>query len=109
MIVECWNTFGDLGAAARSSNAKVRDEERRAVAIATDGEPFSVGLVWVVRDTRANRELIDRYPGFFASRLPGSSSRWIKAVASETSPPLEPGLVWCDVNATRLFARRRPT
>jgi len=33
VIVECWNTFGDLGAATRSSNEKIRDEEQRAVAI----------------------------------------------------------------------------
>jgi hypothetical protein len=47
VIVECWNTFGDLGAATRSSRAKVRDEELHAVAIAGDGAPFEVGLVCV--------------------------------------------------------------
>ncbi len=109
VLVECWNTFGDLGAATRSGNAKVRDEEQRAVAIAGDGEPFTVGLVWVVRDTKANRELVARYPGVFAARLPGSSRGWLTTLKTRTPMPPAPGLIWCDVKATRLFARRRPT
>jgi len=107
VIVECWNTFGDLGAAARSSNAKVRDEEQHAVAIAGDGPPFRVSLVWVVRDTKANRELIARYPSAFQARLPGSSLAWLKALTTRTDPPTQPGLVWSDLKSTRLFARRR--
>jgi transcriptional regulator with XRE-family HTH domain len=106
VIVECWNTFGDVGAAARSSNAKVRDEEQHAVAIAGDGPPFAVHFVWVVRDTRANRELIARYPQAFAARLPGSSHAWLKALTMRAPPPTGSGLVWCDVNSTRLLARR---
>ena len=107
VIVECWNTFGDLGAATRSSNAKVSDEEQHAVAIAGDGKAFDVGLVWVVRDTRANRELIHRYPTVFAIKLPGSSAGWVKAITDASAPlPNAPGLIWCDVNATRLVARR---
>ena len=107
VIAECWNTFGDLGAAARSSNAKLRDEEQQAVAIAGDGEPFHVGLVWVVRDTKANRELVTRYAGVFEARLPGSSARWVGVITRQFSPPAEPGLVWSDLRATRFFARRR--
>ena len=106
VIVECWNTFGDLGAATRSSNAKVRDEEQHAVAIAADGPPFKVGLVWIVRDTKANRGLIARYPALFATRLPGSSAQWLKALTRRSTPPKGPGLMWCDVRSTRLFARR---
>jgi hypothetical protein len=106
VIVECWNTFGDIGAAARSSNAKVRDEEQHAVAVAADGSPFTVQLVWVVRDTKANRELIARYPQAFAARLPRSSTAWLKALTTRTAPPTESGLVWCDLDSTRLFARR---
>ena len=106
VIVECWNTFGDLGAATRSSNAKVRDEEQHAVAIAGEGEPVRVTLVWIVRDTKANRALVARYPGLFATRLPGSSIQWLKALTTRVKAPPEPGLVWCDVRSTRLFARR---
>src|SRR4051794_30425556 len=107
VIVECWNTFGDLGAAARSSNDKLRDAEQQAVAIAGDGEPFRVGLAWVVRDTKANRALVAKYSGAFETRLPGSSARWVEAIHKRRAIPTQAGLVWCDVNATRLAARRR--
>ena len=107
VIVECWNTFGNLGESARSSNGKIRDEAQHAVAIAGDGEPFSVSLVWVIRDTTRNRELVARYPGVFESRLPGSSARWVEAITRRSQPPAEPGFIWCDTSATRLYARRR--
>jgi len=107
VIVECWNTFGDLGAAARSGDRKVKDEQQRAVAIAGDDEPFAVGLVWVIRDTRANRALVNRYPNFFDTRLPGSSSRWLAAIDSRQPMPARSGQLWADVRGTRLTARRR--
>lgn len=107
VIVECWNTFGNLGDATRSSNRKVRDEQQHAVAIAGDGKAFTVGLMWVVRDTQRNRELIGRYPGIFDSRLPGSSTKWLAALTKCDPMPAQPGLVWCDLGATRLLARRR--
>jgi transcriptional regulator with XRE-family HTH domain len=109
VIVECWNTFGDLGAAARSSNDKVREAEQQAVAIAGGGSPFVVGLLWVVRDTRANRELAGRYAGAFESRFPGSSHAWVEALVKRERMPTSPGMVWCDVDAKRVFARRKPT
>ena len=107
-IVECWNTFGDLGQATRSSDQKMRDAEDRAVAVAGDGEPFAVGLCWVVRDTKANRELVARYDHIFSARFPGSSLAWVRALTEPGAPmPNQPGLVWCDMRATRLFPHRR--
>ena len=76
------------------------------VAIGRNGEQFSVGLVWVVRDTKANRELLRRYAGSFDTRFPGSSAHWVNAISRGSDFPAQPGLVWCDVNRTRLFARR---
>lgn len=108
VVGECWNTFGDLGQAARSSDHKGRDAQQQAVAVAGEGEPFAVGLVWIVRDTRANRELIERYGEIFGSRFPGSSQRWVQAIMEGGPMPAQPGLIWCDVRATRLFARRMP-
>jgi transcriptional regulator with XRE-family HTH domain len=106
VLVECWNTIGDVGAAARSSSRKVTEAE--ALAIALGGErPHSVHGCWVVRATARNRELVARYPEVFAARFPGSSEGWIRALATGSEPPSEPGLVWCDVAATRLFAWRR--
>jgi transcriptional regulator with XRE-family HTH domain len=105
--VECWNTIGDIGAAARSSARK--QAELAALAIARWGTNATTGLVWVVRATARNRALIARYPEVFASRFPGSSRGWVDALTNGTPPPLEPGLVWSDVAGTKLFAwRRRP-
>ena len=108
MIVECWNTFGDLGAAARSSNQKIRDEELRAVAIAGDGEPFGSAWCGSCAIRRQTAQLIARYPGIFQARLPGSTVGWLKTLTDRGPMPAQPGLIWCDVKATRLFARRRP-
>ena len=94
VIVECWNTFGDLGEALRSSDYKVR-------------EVAGAGLLWVVRDTRANRELVGRYGTLLESRFKGSSVGWVRALVGEGAVPDQSGLVWCDVKGTRVFARRR--
>jgi transcriptional regulator with XRE-family HTH domain len=103
-IVECWNSFGDLGAAARSSNRKVAEAEALAAALGGDEGSFQVGLCWVVRDTARNRELVKRYPHIFDGRFPGSSAAWVRALTEGTAMPATHGLVWCDLNATRLFA-----
>ena len=102
---ECWNTFGDVGAGARSSTRKVAELEQ--LALAAWGPPARAALVWVVRDTARNRELIARYPEIFARRFPGSSRAWVDALTMGSAVPTEPGLVWCDVRATRLFAWRK--
>lgn len=94
VVVECWNTFGDLGEAIRSSDYKIRDI----------GE---AGLLWVVRDTRANREMLGRYGGLLDSRFRGSSVAWLHCLRLGGQMPKEAGLVWCDVRSTRLYARRR--
>jgi DNA-binding XRE family transcriptional regulator len=107
IINECWNTFGDLGAAARSSNRKLAEAGALATTLGGDGPPYEVGLCWIVRDTRHNRELIERYPHIFDSRFPGSPAAWVRALTVGGPLPREPGLVWCDVGATRLYARRR--
>lgn len=102
---ECWNTIGDVGGAARSSARKLAELDD--LATARWGEGSSTGLVWIVRATARNRALIARYPEVFASRFPGSSRGWVDALTMGSEPPPEPGLVWCDVGATRLFAWRR--
>jgi len=106
ILAECWNTIGDIGAAARSTNRKVAEAGAFA-AYAWGEEPHRVGAVWVVRATKRNRELVARYAEVFAARFPGSSARWVAALTRGDDPPDEPGLVWCDVRATRLFAWRR--
>src|SRR5918996_950216 len=55
VLVECWNTFGDLGGAIRSTRRK----EQEAAATWPDDR---IATVWVVRATVANRALLSRYP-----------------------------------------------
>jgi transcriptional regulator with XRE-family HTH domain len=112
VLVECWNTIGDVGAAARSSERKRAEAEQMAVAsgpVRLDGtvEPYRVHGCWVVRATARNRALVARYPEVFATRFPGSSAGWVRGLVAGGEAPSEPGLIWCDVGATRLFAWRR--
>jgi len=104
LCIECWNTIGDIGAAVRTSARKAAELE--AMAIARWGAAATTALVWVVRATARNRALLERYPESFASRFRGSSQRWVAALVDGGDPPPEPGLVWCDISATRLFAWR---
>ncbi len=108
LIVECWNTIGDVGAAYRGTSRKLEDGEEYAAGRWGD-DPNLVSACWVVRATARNRALLARYPALFAARFPGSSRAWVRALTEGTEPPRETGLVWCDVAATRLYAWRRPT
>jgi hypothetical protein len=107
VLTECWNTIGDIGAAARSTSRKVAETEQLAVVRGGDGAAWRVASVWVVRATRRNRNLVRRYPEVFAARFPGSSAAWVRALTTGTEPPVQPGLVWCDIAGTRLSAWRR--
>jgi len=112
VLIECWNTIGDVGGAARSSERKRAEAEALAVAVGplredATVEPCRVRGCWVVRATARNRALVARYPEVFATRFPGSSSGWVGALVARGEPPSEPGLVWCDVGAKRLFSWRR--
>lgn len=112
ILCECWNSFGDVGAAARSASRKLAEAEAFATAIWGDAMHL-VTSCWVVRDTRRNRELVRRYPEVFRSMCPGSSAAWVRALTWARSadgvniPPAEPGLIWSDVGATRVFAWRQ--
>ncbi len=102
---ECWNTFGDVGAATRSSRRKLADLQQ--LAVARWGETARAGLVWIVRETTANRALINRYPEVFASLFTGSSRAWVATLTTGSEPPNGPGLVWCDLATGRLHAWNR--
>jgi hypothetical protein len=105
LVVECWNTFGDIGAAIRASNRKRAEAEALAAArwgLDVDG----VHLVWVVRSTRQNRALLGRYPELFGSAFPGSSRGWVRSLVRGAIPPRDVGLVWASVDGSQLIARR---
>ncbi len=106
LVVECWNTIGDVGASARTSARKLAEAD--ALASLRWGErSHSTGLVWVVRATARNRQLVARYPEVFAARFPGSSTAWARALTAGTEPPEQPGLVWASVDGKRIYPWRR--
>jgi len=105
IAVECWNTIGDVGAAARSSRRKVA--ELQDLAVGRWGVPAQAGLVWVLRETTRNRALLNRYPEVFAATFTGSSHGWVEALTAGAEPPAEPGLIWCDTSTGRLHAWHR--
>jgi transcriptional regulator with XRE-family HTH domain len=96
ILEECWNTIADLGAAARSSTRKLVEAADLATVLGDGGTAYGVHLVWLIRPTAANRELVRRYPSVFRSRFPGSSARWARAINEGGPPPEEPGIVWLD-------------
>jgi hypothetical protein len=106
LLIECWNTFGDVGASVRSTMRKQAEAE--AYAIATGGDqPHRVSTCWVVRATARNRALVGRYPEVFANRFRGSSAAWVRTLTEGSPPPMEPGLVWCDASVSRLYPWRQ--
>jgi transcriptional regulator with XRE-family HTH domain len=109
IIEEAWNTFGDLGAAARST-ARKRAEAADLAATTDNGPPYRVASVWVVRPSASNRNLLARFPGIFGVACPGPSRGWTRALTSTDAPPEEPGLVWLDpLNGRVSEWRRRST
>lgn len=107
ILVEAWNRLDDIGSAARSTARKVAEADQLAAAIGSEGHPYRVASVWVMRTTARNRGLVRNYPDVFAARFPGSSVGWVAALARGYEPPAEPGLVWSDVSGRRLSAWRR--
>jgi len=106
IVAEAHNLIGNVGAEVRSFERKLALSRDLAVVLGEDGSPYGVHGVWVVRSTRRNRELLARYPTLFATRFPGPSRAWVRALTTGSVPPTEPGLVWCDRDATRLFEWR---
>ena len=104
IVQEAWNRIGDVGAGLRSFDHKLALAAEAAMAF--PNPPTKVTGVWVVRATRANRALLAAYPALFAARFPGSSRAWVRALVTGSSAPVDPGIVLCDVSATRLFEWR---
>jgi transcriptional regulator with XRE-family HTH domain len=101
ILVECWNSIGDLGGAVRATRRK----ETEATATWPDDR---IATVWVVRDTAANRTLLARYPSIVDAAFPGSSRRWVRVLTQgDVPPPDEPGLVWFDPTTATIREHRR--
>jgi hypothetical protein len=106
IIEEAWNTFADVGAAARGTSRK-RAEAADLAATIDDGAPYRVASVWVVRPSATNRALLARFPGIFSSACPGSSREWVQTLTIGGAPPTAAGLVWLDPRSGRITEWRR--
>jgi hypothetical protein len=106
IVIECWNVIGDIGASARSSTRKAAEADALA-GLRWGDAPHTTDLVWVVRATARNRQLVARYPEVFAARFPASSAAWARALNDGTEPPRDSGLVWASVDGTRVYPWRR--
>lgn len=102
ILVECWNTFGDLGAAVRATDRKVAE----AAATWPDDR---IATVWVVRASAANRALLTRFSHVIGAAFPGPSRAWLRALTAGAPPPALPGLVWYDPASGALTGHRRAT
>lgn len=107
---ECWNTFGDLGAAIRATNRKSAEAAAHAIATTVgNAEPYRVATVWVVRASAGNRALLARYPHILDAAFPGSSRGWSRTLTDGAEPPTDSGFVWFDPATKRLTEHRHVT
>ncbi len=106
LIQEAWNSFGDLGAAVRSTNRKAAEATELAATL-DEGPPYRVAMVWIVRPSATNRALVGRYPQIFRAAFPGSSRAWVQSLTTGTAPPTQPGLLWLDPASGGLTEWRR--
>lgn len=94
MLIEIWNRLDDLGAAARSSDRKLRE-------VQAAGDP-RIASGWLLVDTAANRSIVRRFPAIFRARFIGSSAAWVQAISAGAVPPARPSIAWLDLRAGRL-------
>ncbi len=107
ILIEAWNTFGDLGAAIRSTHRKATEAADLASVLGGGAPPYRVATVWVVSATAANHRLVGRYPNLFAAAFPAPSAAWVRALSAGTAPPHEAGLVWFEPSTVTLRSRHR--
>ena len=108
ILDEIWNRFDDMGKATRSTDRKVAEAAALAAVIGGD-RPYRVAWCWLLVDNAANRAMVARYPDILATRFPGSSFRWVRALSAGGPVPPEPGIAWLDVRSGRLVPLRRPS
>jgi transcriptional regulator with XRE-family HTH domain len=109
VVAEIWDWFDDVGAGLRGLDGKVAALAARLSPVPTSGpDPrWCVGGLFIVRDTRRNRALVDELRPLFASRFDGSSVAWLAALTTpDVRVPVRDGLLWSSRDGTRFRARR---
>ena len=104
VVAEIWNWFEDVGGALRGLDGKVaalRDQLDPSV-------EWTVHGLFIVRDTRRNRQLLTELGPMFAARFPGNARAWLRALTdpAERLPQGDGLLLWSDRAGTTLKASR---
>lgn len=103
VVAEIWNWFEDVGGALRGLDGKVaalRDQLDPSVERRVRG-------LFIVRDTRRNRQLVTELGPMFAARFPGNAQAWLRALTDPAERlPQGDGLLWSDRAGTALKASR---
>ncbi len=109
VVVEVWDWFDDVGAALRGLDGKVAALDLRLTGDSgpsPERDRWRSRGVFVVRETRRNRALVDELRPLFAARFPGSSVGWLRSITEAGhAMPSGDGLLWSDANG-RLIASR---
>ena len=103
VVAEIWNWFEDVGGALRGLDGKVAALRGQL----DPGVEWTVRGLFIVRDTRRNRELVAELGPMFAARFRGNARAWLRALTdpSERLPDGD-GLLWSDRAGTALKAAR---
>jgi transcriptional regulator with XRE-family HTH domain len=103
VVVEIWNWFEDVGGALRGLDGKVaalRDHLDPSV-------EWTVRGLFIVRDTRRNRQLVTELGPIFAARFPGNAGAWLRALTDPAERlPDGDGLLWSNRTGSALKASR---
>ncbi|MGH2512197.1 MAG: helix-turn-helix domain-containing protein [Candidatus Limnocylindrales bacterium] len=103
VVAEIWNWFEDVGEALRGLDEKVAVVRNRL----DPRVEWTVRALFVVRDTRRNRALINELRPLFLARFQADSGPWLRALTDpDCRLPDGDGLLWSDRTGTRLRASR---
>jgi transcriptional regulator with XRE-family HTH domain len=107
-LVDVWDWFDDVGAAARSWPRRLNSVERQAITRMVHDDPLPrVSGAWVVRATQRNRQLVREHRHFFRALLPGPRADWLAALTRPDAPmPASPALLWVTVKGDRIYPAR---
>jgi hypothetical protein len=103
VIVEIWNWFEGVDGALRGLDGKVEAVRARL----DHAEPWQIRGLFVVRDTRRNRQLISELRLLFTARFTADSRIWLKALTQPSQAlPAGDSLLWSDRAGTVLRPSR---
>ena len=110
IVVEIWDWFDDVGSGLRGLDGKITGLSSRLAQPSTSGGvAWTVRALYIVRDTRRNRQLVRELSGLFGARFRGSSAAWLQALTdADHKLPLEPGFLWSDRAGLALRPSRLP-